>query len=582
MRPSVFSRLAGHARPYASDYAAGFVLLLATNALALGIPWLLRGAIHEMERGTSGRVLLAHASGMVALALAQAGARTWSRLRILGASRRVAYDLRNAYFSRLEQLDAAYYDRNRTGDVMSRGVNDVQLLQAMYGPGAMNLLNTAIVYVAVTAIMFRLDVPLTLLSIALLPFLYLAVNRVSRGVYARSLAVQEQLARISDRTQENLSGIRQVKIYAQEEAEIGRFRALCEDYRDRNLALARLRGTMLSFIGVYAGIGTLAVLFAGGLRVIGGAMTFGDFVAYNAYLAQLAWPTVALGWIVNVFQRGAGALARLEEVLSAIPRIPPPAEDGETAEVDGDIEIRGLTFAYEGASRPALSDVTLKIPRGERVAIVGPVGSGKSTLVNLLARVYAAPPGTIRVDGRDVSAIPVGAVRRSTGLVPQEAFLFSRTLRDNVRLGRPEASEHEIGRAIAVAGLDGEIASLPRGLDTVVGERGYTLSGGQRQRATIARAILTDPRRLLLDDALSSVDADTERRVLRGLGEGAPGRTTVLVTHRLSTLAGVPRIVVLEAGRVVEDGSHAELLERGGTYARLFRRQELEARLGDA
>jgi ATP-binding cassette subfamily B protein len=547
----------------------------------LGIPWLLRGAVAAMESGTDPANLAGYAGGMVGLALAQAWVRTRSRIRILGASRRIAHDVRRTFFAHLQRLDASFYDRHRTGDVMSRAVNDVQILQSLYGPGAMNLLNTAIVYVAVTAVMFHLDVVLTLLSLSLLPALYLAVNRISKRVYARSMAVQEQLGEVSNRVQENLSGIGQVKIYAQEEAEVERFRVLCDDLRTRNLALARLRGTMMALIGVFTGCATLLVLFAGGLRVIGGMIPFADFVAFQAYLAMLAWPTVALGWIVNVFQRGAGAMERLQQVLDARPAVPPAdgTGDPEATPAAPEIDIRSLTFSYEAGGPPVLRDVTVRIPVGSRVAVVGPVGSGKSTLLHLLARVYPAPPGTVFLDGRDLTEIPVAENRRTIGLVPQEAFLFSRTLRANVALARPEADDDRVLAAVETAGLAKDLPALPRGLETVIGERGFTLSGGQRQRATIARALLADSPVLVLDDSLSSVDADTEALILAGLERAARGRTLILVTHRPSTLAAVDRILVLDRGSLVEEGTHAELLRRNGTYAALFRRHEMEARL---
>ncbi|HET9300750.1 MAG TPA: ABC transporter ATP-binding protein [Candidatus Polarisedimenticolaceae bacterium] len=580
-RTSRLTRLWSHARPYRGAFALGFALLLVTNALALAIPWLLRDAIHALERRESAGTVAWYAGAMAALALGQAVARTFSRLTILGASRRIVYDLRNQFFAQLQRLSASWYDTHRTGDVMSRGVNDVQILQSLYGPGLLNVVNTAIVYVAVVALLLGIDPALTAVSLSLFPPLYFGVNRISRRVYARSLQVQQQLGEISNRAQENLSGIQQVKIYAQEAREIEGFRELNAVFRESNLALSRVRGAMVSLIGVVAGLATLLVLFVGGLHVIRGRMSFGDFVAFNAYLGSLAWPTVALGWIVNVFQRGAGALDRLDEVLEAQPDVPPSADEkGEDlAPLSGTLEIRHLSFAYAPGGPPALHDVSLTIPEGSRIALVGPVGSGKSTLANLLARVYPVPRGTIFVGGTDVNDLSVSRLRRSLGYVPQEAFLFSKPLRDNIALGRPAASEDELVRAVRLSHLAADLDAFPEGLDTVVGERGFTLSGGQRQRATLARAAVPEPRILVLDDALSSVDADTEKAILGELQQGLAGRTLILISHRLSTLAGVDRIVVLEGGRVVEDGTHGELMRRGGLYARLFQRGQLEERL---
>jgi ATP-binding cassette subfamily B protein len=578
------------ARPYLPRYVAGFALLVLTNGLSLWIPWLLRDAIDAMERGVELRRVATFAALMAGVALAQAVMRTLSRWTILGNSRRIVFDVREKFFAQLQRLGASYFDTHHTGDIMSRGVNDIRLLQGFYGPGVLNLLNTSIVYVAVLILLLRIDAQLTLISLMLYPVLFLAVNRVSRRVYGRSLAVQKQLAVISSQAQENISGIQQVKTYVQEERQIATFGELCAEFRSRNLSLAALRGGMVSLIGIVTGVGTLIVLFVGGRYVIEGRMSFGDFVAFNAYLGLLVWPTIALGWIINTFQRGAGAMERLGEVLVQQPEIPPAIDEPrDTAPAapapDGRIEIRNLTFVYEGraaevdatgARVPALSEIDLVIPAGSRVALVGPVGSGKSTLANLLARVYAAPAGTIFIDGRDVTTIPVGELRRSIGYVPQEAFLFSRSLRENVAFGKPDAPETALLRAVEVSHLAGDLGALPDGLETLVGERGFTLSGGQRQRATLARAIVPEPPILILDDSLSSVDADTEREILTRLDEEARGRTWILISHRLSTLSGMDRIVVLDGGRIVEQGSHDELLAGGGLYADMFRRRQIE------
>ena len=485
------------ARPYRAYYGVGFVLLLATNGLSLWIPWLLRDAIRLLEGGAELAAVGGLALTMAGIALGQAVVRTASRLVILGSSRKIGHDVRRRFFRQLLRLDAPFYDRNRTGDVMSRGVNDIRLVQSFFGPAVLNLLNTTIVYVATIALLLRIDAVLTLVSLTIFPAMMFAVNRASRRIYSRSIAVQEQLAMISNHAQENISGIQQVKTYVQEEREIATFRELCAEFRRRNLAMATLRGVMLSLIGIVTGVGTLVVLFIGSRFVISGRIDFGDFVAFNAYLGLLVWPTIAMGWILNTFQRGLGAMQRLTEIFAARPTVP-AAFDGTAPDaavrprednvLEG-IEIRDLTFAYEepgshGRRDPALKNLSLSIPAGSRLAVVGAVGSGKSTLANLLARVYEPPRGTVEVGGRDLTSIPVRDWRRKVGYVPQEAFLFSRSLRQNVTYGDPDAGDQITTRAVERSQLLRDLSEFPEGLDTVVGERGFTLSGGQRQRVT--------------------------------------------------------------------------------------------------
>lgn len=566
-------------------FAAGVVLLLATNALALAIPWLLKIEVDAIQRHESSRRVALLAAGIAAVALAQAGARTLSRVSILGASRHIVYELRNRFFARLVTLPASFFDRYRTGDLMSRAVNDLMLVRSFFGPGILNLANTVLSWVGAVALMAAIDWRLTLWSLIPYPFVLVAMNRLSRMLYLGSTRAQEQLALLSSRAQENLSGSAQVKAYDLAPLEIAEFGGLAGELRARYLHLARVRGAVVPLMGSVGGIGTILVLGIGTRHLINGTLTLGAFVAFNAYLASLAWPTIAMGWILNVFQRSLGAIDRIAEVLDAPrPKVPASVSSeaadaapltGPSAEGGSQVEVRALSFAYEGASLPALADVSFSLPAGGVLGIVGPVGSGKTTLLRLLARLYPVPDGTVRIAGAPLESLDEARLRTLVALVPQESFLFSMTLADNIALGRPSASRAEIEDAGRRAGLAADLEDLPRGYDTPVGERGYTLSGGQRQRVSLARALLMKPSLLLLDDPFASIDSSTEEAILGDL-ERTGGMTRIVAGHRVSAVQGADEILVLEAGRIVEKGRHPSLIAAGGLYERLFERQRTE------
>ena len=554
--------------------------------LVLCIPWLLRGAIQSIQRGIDPSGLAKYALAIIGIALVQAVIRTASRLQALGATRYIVTDARDQIYAKLLRLDAPFYDRSRTGDIMSRAVNDLRVFHGLFGPAVMYVADTVIVYVAVFLILFFMDPKLTLMSLLVYPPLYYAVNRISRKIYRWSMEVQEQLGKISNYAQENISGNQHVKIYAQEDREIDGFADLCRRFRDQNLKMTSWRALMMAMIGLAAGAGTLLVFYVGGSSVAQGKMTLGDFVAFNAYLAMLIHPTIALGWVINSFQRGITALRRVGEILNADSEIPSPLDSKEDSkeEVFGDIEIRDLTFSYTNTnsseqSTPVFKNLSLFIKKGQSVAIVGEIGSGKSTLAHLLTRMYAPADGTIFIDGKDINQIPSEQLRRSVGFVPQEAFLFSRSLRENLVYGDPSVLDDVLDQALVNSGLKPDLGALPKGIDTVVGERGFTLSGGQRQRSTLARALSKRPRIFIADDALSSVDAKTEHRVLKSLQNQDQERTSIFITHRLSSFTWVDRIFVLGCDGVCEEGTHAELLLLGGTYARLYRTQALYEKL---
>ncbi|HKY33259.1 MAG TPA: ABC transporter ATP-binding protein [Candidatus Polarisedimenticolia bacterium] len=563
-------------------YAWGFLLLAATNALALSVPLLLKHAVDSLQAADRRRVALFSAA-IVAVALGQAAIRTWSRLAILGASRHVAFHLRGRLFSHLQRLPLTWYARRPIGDISSRAVNDMLLVRSFFGPGMMNLVNTTLVYVTAVSMMLAMDARLTLIALAPYPVFLLAVNRLSRRIYAHTMQVQEQLGALTSKAQENISGINLIKTYAREKEESEAWSALSRSYLGRVLALARARGAMVPLMGSMASAGTLVVIGLGGREVILGRITLGDFVAFNAYLAFLVWPTFAFGWILNTFQRGAAALRRIGEVLAHPAEQREPAPGRTDAPLAGAIEFRDLTFSHEGAPAGVrhLDRVNLRVPAGGSLGIVGTVGAGKTTLVNMLPRILPPPPGTVFVDGQDVATLPLSRLRRDIGMVPQEGFLFSRSLRDNVALsGRAGAAA--LDQAVREARLDKDLPLFPQGLDTVVGERGYTLSGGQRQRATLARALAASPAVLILDDALSSLDAQVEREVVEALRRRKGSSTMIVVSNRVATLSWADDIAVMDGGTVVERGTHEELLAKGGVYARIARRQSLAERLEEA
>src|SRR2546425_2193111 len=580
--PERVSLILRYLRAYRRDFIVGLLCLVATNGLTLLIPWLLKEAIDALGRGSSRPRLAVYALGILLTAAVLAAIRTRSRLYILGAARRIVYDIRNALYAHLLTLPASFYARRRTGEIMSRAVNDLMLIRSLFGPGMLSVMNVALVYSAGLPLMAKLDPILALVAVLPYPLLLAGVFRVSRTIHQRSNAAQEQLAEISNKAQETLSGVNMVKAFVREAGEADLFNGLSREYRRCSLHLARSRGLIVTLMRGLGGLSTLAALWVGGRHVIAGTLTKGGLVAFLSYLALLADPTVMMGWVLGVFQRGLGAIRRLEEIRAIDSDLPGDRVMGPGPVIRGAVAFRGLVFSYpgeDGAARPVLSGVTLEIPAGTTVGVVGRVGSGKSTLVQLVAAVYPVPHGTVLIDGHDLNAIPTRHLRAHVAVVPQETFLFSKTIAENIALGASAASRERIEHVARVAQITRDLPDLPRGLDTLVGERGVTLSGGQRQRVALARALLLDPRILILDDALSSIDADTEEAILTGLRDIMRQRTTLLVSHRVSTVLGADRIVVMENGRVAESGTPAALLAREGPFARMHRQQQIEKEL---
>jgi ATP-binding cassette subfamily B multidrug efflux pump len=573
-------RLLAYVGRYRTAFTLGFLCIVATTAISLAGPWVLRYAIDDLTSGVTAAKLRFYGGALLGLAAVGGVFRFFQRRIIIGASRDIEFDLRNDFFARLQLFEPAYFHRNRTGDLMSRATNDLSAVRMMIGPAVMYLSNTVLTFVTVIVLMLSLNRRLTLLSLIPLPILSVAVYYFGAVIHRRFDRIQDQLSTISAVTQEALAGVRVVRAYRQEHFEIQRFRLANEEYLRRNRMLIRVEGAFFPIMGLLMGIGALLVLWLGSRDVIGGRMTIGELVAFNSYLMMLAWPMIAFGWVTNLLQRGTASWKRMLEVLTAEPAITDAGADSRVTsrdQVRGDIEFRDLTFAYGGTT--VLDRVSARLPAGSTTAIVGATGSGKSTLLNLLARLNDPRPGTVFIDGVDIRDMSLAVLRGAIGFVPQEPFLFSASIADNIAFGAPAASREQIEQAAHVSRLDKDLVDFPKGYDTVVGERGITLSGGQKQRTAIARAVITDPKILVLDDALSAVDTYTEEEILARLAGVMRSRTTIIVSHRVSTVRNADQILVLEDGEIVERGTHDQLVARNGVYAELYRKQLLEEEL---
>jgi len=565
----------------------GLVCVIATAAFQLLGPWVLKYAIDDLKVGVTRSKLLFYAGLLIGISLVRGVFLFLTRRIIISASRDIEYDIRNDFFAKLEQQPLGYYQQRRTGDLMSRATNDLNAVRMMIGPAIMYSAQTVLVFAVAIGLMMTIDLRLTLIALIPLPFVSLAVRYFGGAIHRRFEAIQAQLSDVSAVVQEALSGVRVVRAYRQEAHEIARFRTANEEYLRRNRLLIRLQGAFYPSMTLFLGLGSLLVLWLGGREVIRGHMTLGEFVAFNGYLVMLSWPMIAFGWVTNILQRGFASWGRMLQILDEAPAISDATVTarGRAVPLDGAIEIRNLTFTYPGATAPVLSDVSLRIEAGQTAALVGATGSGKSTLIGLLPRLHDPPAGMVSIGGVDVREIPLDRLRGAIGFVPQEPFLFSDTIADNVAFGEgketkeTKETKERVRGAAAIARLDKDVAEFPRGYETTVGERGITLSGGQKQRTALARAIMVDPRILILDDALSAVDTYTEEEILSGLRDVMRQRTSIIVSHRISTVRDADQIFVLKDGRLVERGTHDQLVTRDGVYAAMYRKQLLEEEL---
>jgi ATP-binding cassette, subfamily B, multidrug efflux pump len=603
MLPKSLRPLLPYLKHYRWSYAAGTLCVLLTNGIWILFPLVLGKAADDLHEGVNRHKLLVYAALLLAIAVTKGIFQFLTRWIVIGISRDMEFDLRNDLFARLEILSYSYYQRHRTGDIMARATNDLNAVRMLLGPAIMYSANTIVYTAGALAFMISISPWLTLYTFLPLPAVSVVIQTFGRRIHERFERIQAMFSDISARAQENFSGARLIRAYVQEDAEIRAFETENQEYIRRSLRLVRLMGMLWPTLELMLGCAVVLVLWLGGREVIhglsrvtlvsnlgnshpavtttlslSGSMSVGQFVSFSTYMMQLTWPIIALGWVINIFQRGTASLIRINEILQEQPEIK-DAPGAQAPEIKGEIEFRGLNFSYEG--NEVLHDVNLSVPAGTSLAIVGPTGSGKTTLVSLIPRIYDAEPGMVLIDGRPIRDYLVSTLRKNIGFVPQETFLFSDRIRENIALGVDFATDQDIHNAADAANIAVDIEGFPEGYDTMVGERGITLSGGQKQRTAIARALIRNPKILILDDALSSVDTHTEDKILNHLRDVMRGRTTIFISHRVSTVRNADRIAVLHGGRIVEIGTHNELLALNGYYCDLYNKQLLEEELAE-
>jgi ATP-binding cassette subfamily B multidrug efflux pump len=552
----------------------GFLFLICANIAALFIPYLISLAIDNLQAGANASLLVRYAVLIVVAGAVQAILAFFGRYFQAKVSRQIEYELRTDLFKHFEQLELDYFQHHKVGDLVARATNDLTAIRSMLGPGISNLMNTIVAFTVTITFMLTIDIQLTLYAAIILPMITVVFIVVGQQIQPRYKAVQDQFGEVSAHAQENLSGIRIIKAYRQEDHELEAFRAANQKYMRLSISYARIYAILWPAMFFLAGIASVILLWRGGLDVIHGRISLGQLVQFMGYLAQLTWPMIAFGWVVNLFQQGSASMIRINEVMHHTPTITDTVKIGESSTkfiLKGNVEFHHVTFSY--GEHKVLHDINIKVEAGSSLAIVGPTGSGKSTLVNLVPRLFEADQGQLFIDGIDVREIPLSSLRRQIGFVPQETFLFSVPLSENIGFGVPSLSEYRIKEVMEFAQLAKDVNDFPQGTATMIGERGVTLSGGQKQRTALARAIAKDPAILILDDAMSSVDTHTEAEILGHLRHVMQGRTTIVISHRCSTVKNLDHIIVLDNGRIVEEGNHEKLLQEHGLYAEMYRRQ---------